>query len=120
MISTPIAPLTSVWAEKRPITSCRRRSCAIVRKPSTASCTIGRGSRISGGSSVFSSPASISADQTNVPAVTAKTTQVLETASRTPPIAGPAQKPRLSRVLELTFAAVSSSGVRASARPTSA
>ena len=57
----------------------------------------------------------MSADQRNVAAVTAKTTHVVETASSTPPIAGPAQKPRLSSVLELTFAAVSSSGVRASA-----
>ena len=41
-----------------------------------------------------------------------KTTQTLETVSRRPPRAGPTQKPRLSIVLELTFAAVSSSGVR--------
>ena len=44
----------------------------------------------------------------------AKTTQTLETASRSPPSAGPTQKPRLSIVPELTFAAVSSSGVFAS------
>ena len=43
-----------------------------------------------------------------------KTTHVLDTASSTPPRAGPTQNPRLSSVLELTFAAVSSSGVRAS------
>ena len=43
-----------------------------------------------------------------------KTTQTLETASRSRPRAGPTQKPRLSIVLELTFAAVSSSGVLAS------
>jgi hypothetical protein len=56
----------------------------------------------------------MSADQRNVAAVTTKTTQTFETASRIPPSAGPTQKPRLSSVLELTFAAVSSSGVRAS------
>ena len=61
-----------------------------------------------------SSPASWNADQRNVAAVTRKTTQVVETASSSPPSAGPAQKPRLSSVLELTLAAVSSSGVRAS------
>ena len=44
----------------------------------------------------------------------AKTTQAVETASRSPPSAGPTQKPRLSIVLELTLAAVSSSGVFAS------
>ena len=44
-----------------------------------------------------------------------KTTEVLETASTSPPRAGPAQDPRLSSVLELTLAAVSSSGVLASA-----
>ena len=61
-----------------------------------------------------SSGASISAEKRNSAAVNMKTTQTLETASRRPPRAGPTQKPRLSIVLELTFAAVSSSGVFAS------
>src|SRR2546423_1479765 len=47
--STLIAPFTSVWAEKRPITSCSLLSRAIVRKPSAASWAIGRGSRPRGG-----------------------------------------------------------------------
>ena len=46
--------------------------------------------------------------------MTPKTTQAVETASSRPPRAGPTQKPRLSIVLELTLAAVSSSGVVAS------
>ena len=53
------------------------------------------------------------ADQRNVADVTTNTTQTVETARRSPPSAGPTQKPRLSIVLELTLAAVSSSGVLA-------
>ena len=60
------------------------------------------------------SGASISAEKRKSPAVKAKTTQTVESASRSPPRAGPTQKPRLSMVLELTLAAVSSSGVLAS------
>ena len=52
-------------------------------------------------------------DQRNATAVITKTTQTSVIARRTPPRAGPTQMPRLSIVLELTLAAVSSSGVRA-------
>ena len=55
-----------------------------------------------------------SADQRNVQAVTAKATPVLVAARTAPPIAGPAKAATLSTVLEVTFAAVNSSGVRAS------
>ena len=56
----------------------------------------------------------MSAPQTNVPAVTRKTTPALVAARRPAPIAGPAKLPTLSIVLRVTFAAVSSSGLRAS------
>ena len=55
-----------------------------------------------------------SADQTIAPAVTPKTTALELTASRSPPRAGPAKMPTLSIVVAVTFAAVSSSGLRAS------
>ena len=54
------------------------------------------------------------ADHTSVAAVAAKTAPVPVTASRSPPRAGPRNEPTLSIALELTLAAVSSSGVRAS------
>jgi hypothetical protein len=50
----------------------------------------------------------------NVAAVTRKTHPALVAASSNPPIAGPAKLPTLSIVLRVTFAAVSSSGLRAS------
>jgi hypothetical protein len=68
-VRTPVSAVDGVWAEKSPITSCKCPSCAIARKPSTASWTIGRDSRINGGSP-FNSPASRSADQRGVAAVT--------------------------------------------------
>ena len=52
--------------------------------------------------------------QRNVPAVTKNTTPASLAASNRPPSAGPTKLPRLSIVLRATFAAVSSSGVRAS------
>src|ERR671910_275089 len=54
------------------------------------------------------------ADQTNVPAVAAKTTPGPVAARRSPPRAGPAKLPTLSVVLDATLAAVSSLGLRAS------
>ena len=50
-----------------------------------------------------------------MPAVTRKTVPAPDAASNRPPIAGPPKMPTLSIVLATTFAAVSSSGVRASA-----
>ena len=50
----------------------------------------------------------------NVAATTPNTTAGPLTARRSAPSAGPANEPTLSSVLEETFAAVSSSGVRAS------
>ena len=49
------------------------------------------------------------------PAARMNTVPAPETESTTPPIAGPPKIPTLSIVLETTFAAVSSSGVRANA-----
>ena len=54
------------------------------------------------------------ADQRKVQAVTTNAAPVLVAARTAPPIAGPAKAATLSTVLEVTFAAVSSSGVRAS------
>ena len=114
-IRTPKAPVTSVCAEKSPTSSRSRGSRAdraeagrrLARqvRPLAAQRRLGRAQ---------AAARSISADQRKSAAVTTKTTQPLETASRRPPSAGPTQKPRLSIVLELTFAAVSSSGVFAS------
>jgi hypothetical protein len=53
------------------------------------------------------------ADSRNRPAVAAKTAPTLVSVSRMPPSAGPTKKPRLSRLVEVAFAAVSSSGDRA-------
>ena len=55
-----------------------------------------------------------SADTTNTPDITRKEVPTLVAASRRPPIAGPTNQPALSIVLPVTFAAVSSRGVRAS------
>ena len=54
------------------------------------------------------------ADQTNVRPLNANTTSGPVAASSRPPSAGPMKTPTLSTVLAATFAAVSSSGVRAS------
>ena len=54
------------------------------------------------------------ADQTKLAALTPKTTSGLVATSSRPPRAGPANAPTPSSVLDATFAAVSSAGVRAS------
>src|SRR4051794_21853576 len=56
----------------------------------------------------------ISAPQTNVPAVTRKTAPALVAARSAAAIAGPAKLATLSIVLRVTLAAVNSSGFRAS------
>ena len=56
---------------------------------------------------------STSADHRNRAAVAAKTVPTLVTVSSRPPSAGPRKKPTLSSVVEVAFAAVSSSGERA-------
>ena len=56
----------------------------------------------------------MSADHKKSAAVAAKTAPTLVTASSRPPSAGPMKKPTLSRVVEVAFAAVSSSGDLAS------
>ena len=55
-----------------------------------------------------------SAETASMPAVTAKTTPLPATVSSNPASAGPAKMAMLSNVLATAFAAVSSSGVRAS------
>ena len=57
-------------------------------------------------------PTTSAADQRNVSPLTANTSCGLLTASRSPPRAGPRNVPTLSIVLDATFAAVSSAGVR--------
>jgi hypothetical protein len=59
-------------------------------------------------------PTNSTADHSTAPAVTRNTVPTLVHASSNPPIAGPRKMPTLSIVLAATFAAVSSSGVRAS------
>ncbi len=54
------------------------------------------------------------ADHRNSAAAIAKTAPTLVTARRRPPSAGPTKKPTLSSVVEVAFAAVSSSADRAS------
>ena len=66
------------------------------------------------GSSRRGARATRAADQRNVAPFAANTTCGLLTASRRPPSAGPRNVPTLSIVLEATFAAVSSAGVRTS------
>jgi hypothetical protein len=58
--------------------------------------------------------ATSNADARKSAAVARKTTSVLVSASRNPPSAGPTKMPIPSVVLDATFEAVSSSGVRAS------
>ena len=88
-------------AESRPL--CRPRRVAPLA-PSAASAT-GSATRI---------PTISAADQTKLAALTAKTTSGLVATSSRPPSAGPANAPTPSSVLDATFAAVSSAGVRAS------
>jgi hypothetical protein len=107
------APATRVCAAYSPTRRRRRLSTAIARKPASASCPSLEAflSRPTGGSA-RTRPIS-EADQRNIAAVTANTTPVSVTATRSPPSAGPAKLPTLSIVLEATLAAVSSAGSRA-------
>ena len=115
---TSSAPATRVWAETSETISRARGSETTARAPALTTCSTrsdsaGEASSASAGVAVRI-PARSSADQRNVPAAIANETPGPLTAMTTPPRAGPAKAPTLSIVLEATFAAVSSSGDRAS------
>ena len=114
-ISTFSIPSTNVCAEKSPTRRRRRRSRAIVRNPASSSSTTETASRSAASPSETGRiPEIRKADQSKREAVTTKTVPGPVAASRMPPMAGPPKMPTLSIELAATFAAVSSSGVRAS------
>src|SRR5947207_11870899 len=86
----------------------------MARKPATASraTPVGLAGAARGRSGL--TRATSSADERKTTAVSPNTILVLVTAKRMPPIAGPTKLARVAIVLAATFAAVSSSGVRAS------
>ena len=112
-ISTFSMPSTNVCAENRPTSRRSRRSPMIVRAPASSSARMDSGTRRSCGGAL--TPLRSRTDQSISPASRMNTVPAPETESTTPPIAGPPKIPTLSIVLETTFAAVSSSGVRANA-----
>ena len=69
---------------------------------------------VSRGASYRRRPSTRKADQRKLRPFAANTVSALVTASRSPPSAGPRKVPMLSSVLDVTFAAVSSDGVRTS------
>ena len=86
----------------------------MARNPADTSPVIDSGSAVSRGSRAGSwMRHTIAADQAKAAAVKAKPSAGPPTATSTPPIAGPANDPTLSIVLEVALAAVSSSGDRA-------
>src|SRR5581483_8394398 len=107
--STSSAPATVVCAVVRPMTTRSAGLWAIARKPARRAEATGVGS--AGGRGSRGTRMTQTADQRNVPAVTAKTDDGPDTASSTPPTAGPANMPTLATVFITAFAAVSSSGV---------
>ena len=93
----------------------RRESPRIVEKPAKAAATNDASASVrSGGVSTTRIARTSAADQTISAADTPKTAPGPLSARTMPPSAGPPRSPTLAIVLETTFAAVSSSGVRAS------
>ena len=114
-ISTSSAPATSVCRPYSLTSSVIGPPDPMARKPADTSPAIDSGSAASRGSRAGSwMRHTIAADQAKAAAVKAKPSAGPPTATSTPPIAGPANDPTLSIVLEVALAAVSSSGVRAS------
>ena len=114
-IRTVNAPATIVCAPYSATIRRRSRSTAKVRKPAPTSRRNeprSDGSLLGGATERM--PAIITADQRKLSALTPNTSSGFVAASRMPPSAGPTKVPMLSTVEDVTFAALSSSGVRAS------
>ncbi len=106
----------AVCAVSKPIIRASERSPASVVKPASRSPRIVEAASSPRGRSACSTwMRTRNADETTIrAAVVRKTTPVLATPNRTPASAGPANTAMLSTPLATAFAAVSSSGVRAS------
>ena len=119
-VKTAAAPATNVCAHPSADTSRSERSAPMTRKPAIASarkCVGGSSATESCGSDSCGgivSRAIISADQTKLAALITNSTGTPVTASSSPAMAGPMKKARLSSVLLIAFAAVSSCGELAS------
>jgi hypothetical protein len=114
-IRTVNAPATIVCAPYNPTIRRRSRSTANVRKPApTSRRNEPRSVRSALSKATGRMPAIITADHTKLSALTAKTVSAFVAARRMPPSAGPTNVPMLSTVEEVTLAALSSAGVRAS------
>ncbi len=123
---TIVAPATTVCAHTRTATIIRSRSRRMCRKPPAISANAPttssgppepRSPSSSAGSSspgvgpaIGRMPHTRNADSTKVAALSRNTTSTLVVVTRRAPRAGPTKKARLSMVLEVPLAAVSSSG----------
>ena len=119
-VKTTAAPATNVCAHASADTSRSERSEPMTRKPAIASARkrVGGSSASESGDSDscggIVSRAIISADQTKLAALITNSTGTPVTTSSSPAMAGPMKKARLSSVLLIAFAAVSSCGELAS------